>query len=58
MKELLDFLNARVQFLQGFEEDEDDTELFDGEDIFNRGKEDGRYIEAVFIRDKVKEMIN
>ena len=56
MNEILEFLNARVEFLRSFGSDEIDDELIDGEEIYNRGIEEGRYSEAVFLRKKVKEM--
>lgn len=58
MEEILEFLNARVEFLRGFGDDEIDDELIDGEEIYNRGIEEGRFSEAVFLRKKVKEMVS
>ena len=56
MDKILEFLNKRVEFLRGFEEDEDD-ETIDGEEIYSRGEKSGKFKEAVFIRNKVKKMI-
>jgi hypothetical protein len=57
MNEILEFLDMRVSFLQGFGEDEEeDTD--DGEEIFSRGEESGKYKEAVFIRKKIKEILS
>jgi len=55
MEELLEFLNKRVEHLRRFGEDKDDEP--DGDTIFNLGVEDGRFKEAVFIRDKINKMI-
>ncbi len=56
MDEILKFLDMRVAFLRGFDEDEDE-EIIDGEEIYTRGVENGKYEEAVFIRKKINEML-
>lgn len=58
MEELLEFLDMRVEYLRGFDEDEEPDFDMDGEEIFNAGVEEGRFKEAVFLRDKVKKMIS
>lgn len=55
MKEIVEFLERRISFLRGFEEEE--TEFEDGETIYEKGVEDGRFKEAVFINKKIKELI-
>ena len=57
MNEFLEFLNKRVHYLRGFDEEIDDLKM-DGEEIFSAGVEDGRFKEAMFIRDKVKELLS
>lgn len=57
MEELLEFLNKRVEFLRGFEEEDNDLEI-DGEEIYESGVEAGKFKEAVFIRDKVKKILS
>lgn len=56
MDEILKFLDMRVSFLQGFDEDEED-ETIDGEEIYSRGVENGKYKEAVFIQNKIKQLL-
>ena len=56
MNDILEFLHARVAFLKSFGDDEIDDELIDGEEIYNRGVEEGKYKEAVFILKKVEEI--
>lgn len=57
MNEILEFLDARILFLRGFDEDEYDDDIQDGEEIYSRGVENGKYEEAVFIRKKIIELI-
>ena len=57
MNEILKFLDMRVSFLRGFGED-DEEETIDGEEIYTRGVENGKYEEAVFIRKKIKEILS
>jgi len=57
MEDVLEFLDARVSFLRGFGEDEDE-ETIDGEEIYTRGVENGKYKEAIFIRRKIKEILS
>lgn len=56
MDEILEFLNRRVEYLKGFDEDDED-DFIDGEEVYSRGIEQGRFGEAVFIRDKIKKMM-
>lgn len=57
MEEILKFLDMRVSFLQGFGE-EDEVDTVDGEEIYSRGVENGKYEEAIFIRKKIKELLS
>lgn len=56
MKEIFEFLERRISFLRGFD-DEEETEFEDGETIYEKGVEDGRFKEAVFINKKIKELM-
>lgn len=57
MKEIFEFLERRISFLRGFDDEEEETEFEDGETIYEKGVEDGRFKEAVFINKKIKELI-
>lgn len=57
MKEIFEFLERRISFLRGFGEDEEENEFEDGETIYEKGVEDGRFKEAVFINKKIKELM-
>ena len=57
MNEILEFMDMRVSFLRGFGED-DEEETIDGEEIYTRGVENGKYEETVFIRKKIKEILS
>ena len=57
MKEIFEFLERRISFLRGFGEDEEENEFEDGETIYEKGVEDGRFKEAVFIHKKIKELM-
>lgn len=58
MDKLLEFLNKRVEYLRGFGEDNDEDLELDGEEIYGKGVGEGRFKEAVFLRDKIRKLIS
>lgn len=55
MDKILEFLNNRIEKLGSVDAEEPDD--LDGEGIYDLGRNDGRYAEAIFIKEEIEKMV-